>query len=197
MPVPDMKKSIAGIKKSVNFETMKIAFILIIFILSIPFETILAQRPEYKKEWKEIEVFEKNGLPQSALQKARSIYSDAQSSANEPQQVKAVMHIMKYVNQTEESETKINYFFLDSLIVRSNAPLKNIYQSMQAEVLLNYRVNNLYALFDRSRMASDTTGDFSTWSIDKLNKEISRRYKQSIESPEKLQRLMTGKKTLL
>ena len=157
--------------------------LILIFLFAMTFLNTQAQQPDnYSKNWKAVDVFEKKGLPKSALQEVIKIFSLAVAAGNEPQQVKAAMYQMKYRNMIEEDNAVNNVFFIDTLISKTKAPTKNILQSMQAELFWHYKQNNRYKLYNRTALTEEKSKDINTWSIEKLNKTIASLYKTSLKN---------------
>ena len=142
-----------------------------------------AQKPdEYSKNWKSVAAFEKKGLTMSALQEVQMIFKLATAAGNWVQQVKSAMYQMKYRNMIEEDNRENNIFYLDTLIAKAKTPAKNILQSMQAELFMNYLENNRYKFYDRTTLAEEKSKDISTWSLQKIHSTILSQYKQSLKN---------------
>ena len=156
--------------------------ISLIFLLMSTFNGFSQNPNDYSKSWKAVDDFEKKGLTKSALQEVLKIFDIATVAGNEVQQVKSAMYQMKYRNLVEEDNKENNIFFIDSLIAKTKAPAKNILQSMQAELFLNYRNNNRYKFYGRTAIVEENSKDISTWSINKLNATISLLYKESLKN---------------
>lgn len=159
---------------------IKIYSLLSVLLLNFLF--VKAQAPNYTKEWKQIDDFDKKGLPKSALLVAVKIFNEAVATGNEPQQIKAAMYQMRFRNMVEQDNNENNIFYLDTLIAKAKAPAKNMLQSMQAELFLNYKQNNRWKFYDRTKLAEEKSKDVSTWSIDKIQATIASLYKQSLQN---------------
>ncbi len=159
---------------------------LAIFLVFISFTT-MAQQNNFEAAYKQIEAFDKKGLTKDAQKIAQKIFTDAIKEANNPQQIKAAMYIMKYRNMVEEDNQQKNIFYVDTLIAKTKAPAKNILQSMQAELFQNYKNEHRYQLYNRTALAEEKGNDITTWSINKLNEKITALYKASLKNTELLQ----------
>ncbi|MEP6713067.1 MAG: MG2 domain-containing protein, partial [Ferruginibacter sp.] len=158
-------------------------FFTFLFLLSINIITVQAQpNSDYKADWKKIDDLEKKGLTQSALQQVIKIFEAAVKEGNEAQQIKAAMYQMKYRNMVQEDNKENNIFYIDTLILKTKAPAKNILQSMQAQLFEAYRNNNRYKLYGRTALTEEKSNDITTWSIEKLNAAISSLYKTSLKN---------------
>ena len=145
--------------------------------------TVMGQiNNDYLKEWKKIEALESKGLTKDALVETINIFKDAVAKNNEAQQIKAAMFQMKYRNMTEEDNQQKNLFFVDTLIIQTKAPAKNILLSMQAQLFQTYKENNRYKLYNRTALEEEKGNDITTWSIAKLNATIANLYKASLKN---------------
>jgi uncharacterized protein YfaS (alpha-2-macroglobulin family) len=162
---------------------LKKIFIAIFSLLSI---TTMAQINDYNKEWKKVEAADKKGLTKDAQKIVEQIFADAIKANNDPQQIKAAMHIMKYRNMVEEDNQQKNIFYVDELIAKTKAPPKNVLLSMQAQLFQSYKEQHRYELYNRTALTEEKGNDITTWSITKLNEKISSLYKASLKNDELL-----------
>jgi hypothetical protein len=157
--------------------------LLVIFLLTGTSVTLMAQtKNDYTKNWKKVEALESKGLTKSALQEVLVIYNLAIKDANDVQQIKSCMYQIKYRNMVEEDSRENNIFFVDTLIAKAKAPVKNMLQSMQAEMFWQYLQNNRWKFYDRTKLAEEKSKDITTWSIDKLYSVITKLYKASLQN---------------
>ena len=161
--------------------------ILLIIFTGLSFTTMAQNTNKYLKNWGKVEAFEKKGLTKSALQEVMVIYNLAIKDNNDAQQIKSAMYQVKYRNMVQEDSRENNIFFVDTLIAKAKAPVKNILQSMQAEMFWQYLQNNRYKFYDRTKLAEEKSKDISTWSLDKLHTAISKLYKASLGNDKVLQ----------
>jgi uncharacterized protein YfaS (alpha-2-macroglobulin family) len=158
-------------------------FIAIFSLLSI---TTMSQTNDYNKEWKKVEAADKKGLTKDAQKIVEQIFADAIKANNDPQQIKAAMHIMKYRNMVEEDNQQKNIFYVDTLIAKTKAPAKNVLLSMQAQLFQSYKEQHRYQLYNRTALTEEKGDDITTWSITKLNDKIAALYKVSLKNDELL-----------
>ena len=159
----------------------KIPCLLVSILLSVFYSN--AQTPnDYAKNWKTVEQLEAKGLTASALKEVIQIFNLAIAANNEAQQIKSAMYQIKYRNMTEEDSYVKNIFFIDTLVNKTKAPVKNILQSMQAELFLNYRAMNRHKFYNRTDLAEEKSNDINTWGITKLNETIAGLYKASLSN---------------
>jgi len=155
---------------------------LLFILITASTHIAMAQKNNnYAAQWKKVEAFEKKGLTSSALKEVLVIYNQAIKNNNDPQQIKASMYQIRYRNMREEESQEKNVFFVDTLIAKAKVPVKNILQSMQAEMMWQYLQNHRWQLYNRTELKEEKSRDISTWSLEKLHAEISKRYKASID----------------
>jgi len=149
----------------------------------------MAQKTEnYKASWEKMAAFEKNGQTASARKEAMLVYRFAFEDGNQPQQIKAAMYLLSYNNQIEETSLVNNIRYLDTLINTSNAPAKNIFQSMQAELFFEYLGQNRYRLYNQTSLSENNSKDFQTWNIAALQQKIFSTYEASLKPEELLKK---------
>ena len=156
---------------------------LILFLINISSNLFAQPSDNFEKLWESVGKLMDKGLTKSALAEVNKIYETALKSNNEPEQVKAVMFKMHLSNSFNEGNQEPNIFFLDTLILTSQPPLKNIYQSMNAEMLWIY-------LTQRGRLSNTITPlqkvnkneDITTWSNLRITNKIENLYKSSIQN---------------
>jgi hypothetical protein len=156
----------------------KISFLAILLTVACLYTK--AQKNNYQSNWEKVEQLEKKGLPQSALKEVIAIYNLAKKDNNDAQQIKACMFQIKYRNMVEKDHAENNIFFVDTLIEQAKAPVKNILQSMQAEMFWQYFQQNRWKFYNRTALQQENSKDISTWSLDKLHETISTLYKASL-----------------
>lgn len=161
-------------------------------LLTVISTTAMAQF-NYDAHWKKVEEFDKKSLPKSALQEVNIIYAEALKQKEEVQLLKSLIFRIKYTSNTEENESLKNFAETDKHISQFSGPVKAVLQSMKAEMLWHYLQQNRYKLYGRTAIASDTSTDVSTWSLARLNKEISDAYAASLEQGVALQQVNIAK----
>ena len=169
-----------------------ITLLVLVFLLSGVFATtlIIFNKPEnnwtgYEQEWKTIDSLEALQLPESALVFVEEIYEHAKAENNGPQLIKSLIYLSKLnIALREEGEMYAIELFKNE-IRAANAPVKNILQSMLAEVYENYTSDYFYVNFNNYEDKIVET-DISTWTIKKLKQEIYDLYLLSLKNPESL-----------
>ncbi len=138
------------------------------------------QLTDYNKEWKKVENLEAKGLTKDAKNEVLNLIIVAAKEKNDAQQVKGSMYLIKYRNMVEEDSHENNIFYVDTLIEKTAAPAKNMLQSLQAQMFWQYLQNNRWKFYNRTKLEQEKSKDITTWSIDRIHKQISTLYKASI-----------------
>jgi hypothetical protein len=142
----------------------------------------------YDAEWKLIDsLMNKKNLPKSALVEVIKIYSTAKTEKNEAQWVKAIL----YRNHLQVSEDRdINRVVAEMDREISTAPprVAALLKSVEAEQFFQYLMANSYRMRSRTTVASDTTIDFETWTISRMEERIRSLYLGSLENPDLLKK---------
>lgn len=141
----------------------------------------------YEKEWKKVEKFEADGLPESALKILENILANARTDKNENQLVKALIYKAKFIAQTEEDGHVLAIQILETEIAAATFPLKNILSSLTAELYQNYYQQNRWQIFERSNTAAVTGTDIRHWDLKTLTEHTQYLYKQSLANEAQLQ----------
>ena len=68
---------------------------------------------DYEANWKQVEAFDKKGLPKSALQVVMKIFQLATKEGNDAQLIKSSIYQVKYRQMLEQDSRENNIFFID------------------------------------------------------------------------------------
>ncbi|SFW80986.1 MG2 domain-containing protein [Chitinophaga sancti] len=163
-----------------------VAFFILFFIST----TSTMAQFNYDNHWKKVQDLDNKGLPKSALEEVNVIYRNALQQKNEGQLLKTLIFRIKYVNSKNENPaTDDNLKVVDEQNVVFTPAVRAILQSMRAELLYHYLENNRSQLYSRTAIEGDTSADVSTWTSDRLNKEIAAAYVSSLADAELLKKV--------
>ena len=144
---------------------------------------------KYKELWTKVEQYEKDGLPKSALEVVEQILTMARSDKNIPQTYKAFAHKMKFEMQTVDNGYQHMLNSLRAETEQSELSVQPFVQSLYAEMLWNYYLQNRWSILNRTYTGDFIPQDIATWDARRLNDEIARYYMLSIENVERLQKI--------
>lgn len=142
-----------------------------------------AQNSEYKELWDEVEKYELEGLPKSALKVVERIGKKASNDSNHPQLVKTMLFKSKFALVLEEDAqlSIINDF--KTKISNSEFPTKNVLESILANLYWQYFQQNRWKFYNRTKTAEKVnTEDFRTWDLQTLFDEIHLHYQKSLDN---------------
>ena len=165
---------------------------LLLFMITLFSSTIKAQK-NYNNLWLEVEKFEVDNLPKSALKIVDKIYAKAETENNSPQVIKSLFYQSKFTLTLEEdAQLKVINNFKKH-ISKSSLPTKNVLQNILANLYWNYYTNNRYKFYNRTKTTNKVDeNDFRTWDLNTLFKEIHTYFDVSLENSNKLQKIQIG-----
>jgi TonB-dependent SusC/RagA subfamily outer membrane receptor len=171
---------------------MKKYIATIILLFSLFF--LNAQNKNYKNHWKKVENFELKDLPKSSLKEVEIIYNKAKKEQNSNQIIKSLFYKSKFSLELEENARLkiINEFKKE--IQQSKFPIKNILESILADLYWQYFQQNRYKIYSRTKTDQKVDSlDFRTWDLFTLFKETHKFYQNSLKNSEKLQEIKINK----
>jgi len=167
-----------------------VSLLVLIFLLSGVFASslIIFNKPDnnwsgYEQEWKSTDSLISLQLPESALVLVEEIYDHAKTEHNEPQLIKSIIYLSKLTIALREDGEMHAIELFKSEIHEANSPVKNILQSMLAEVYEQYLFANYYIIHNNYEDKMEES-DISTWTINKLYQEVNDLYVLSIQNTE-------------
>ncbi|MBU3009854.1 carboxypeptidase-like regulatory domain-containing protein [Polaribacter vadi] len=165
----------------------KITTTLLMLIL---FSTITSAQNSFDNLWLEVEKFEVDDLPKSALKIVEEIYAKAEIENNSPQIIKSLFYKSKFALTLEEdAQLKIINSFKKQ-IANSNFPTSNVLQNILANLYWQYYNQNRYKFYNRTKTNNKTNiDDFRTWDLDTLFKEINDYFNVSLGDEKALQKI--------
>ena len=142
-----------------------------------------AQKPTYDQLWLEVEMHELEGLPKSALKVVEQISAQANKDENHPQAIKTMLFKSKFALELEdEAQLKIINDFIQQIEV-SSFPVKNILESILADLYWQYFQQNRWRFYNRTKTSEKINeNDFRTWDLETLFEEIHIHFQQSLSS---------------
>ncbi len=144
---------------------------------------------KYKELWAKVEQYENEGLPKSALAVVEQILTMARSEKNTPQTYKAFAHKMKFEMQTIDNGYQHVLNSLRAEAEQSESPVKALFQSLYAEMLWNYYLQNRWSIMNRTYTGDFIPEDLSTWDARRLNEEVAAYYLKSVENADDLKKI--------
>ncbi len=165
-------------------------FFLFIIALGYSFQLKTDQPPmlsfndkDYAKAWKTIDSLEREGLPQSALEKVETLLLRARKDDNPSQTVKALLYRSKYQSQLEETGSVKAIARLEEEMQSAPFPVKSLLQSILAEAYNQYMQSNRWQIRERTNTVGFENGDVETWTIDQFAQKSMELYRQSVANP--------------
>ncbi|APX99461.1 alpha-2-macroglobulin family protein [Lacinutrix venerupis] len=158
----------------------KIVSILMIILFA---NTSFSQDNNYSKLWNDVENFEIEGLPKSALKALEVIEDKAKAENNASQLVKIMLFKSKFMLTLEE-DAQLNIIeAFKAEIKKSNAPTKNVLENILATLYWQYFQQNRWKFYNRTKTNDKVdSNDFRTWDLETLFAEVHLHYKNSLNN---------------
>ncbi|MGC3944786.1 MAG: carboxypeptidase-like regulatory domain-containing protein [Chryseolinea sp.] len=155
-------------------------FFTLALTLTLPF-TAFAQKDFYTKTWSEVYKYEVKDLPASALKVVDTIYYKARKDKNITEITKSLLYQSKFALTLQEDAELIIVQKFKKQIAESDAPLKNLLESMLAQIYWQYFQAHRWEFYRRSTVTVTVTPtDFRTWDAPAMLTEIDRHFQGSM-----------------
>ena len=158
----------------------KLVTLLMIILFA---NTALSQNNNYSKLWSDVENFEIEGLPKSALNALEKIEVKAKAENNSPQLIKIMLFKSKFMLTLEE-DAQLNIIDAFKAEIKvSKAPTKNVLENILATLYWQYFQQNRWKFYNRTKTNDKVdTKDFRTWDLETLFEEVHLHYKNSLDN---------------
>lgn len=145
--------------------------------------TSFSQNNNYSKLWNDVENFEVEGLPKSALKALEKIEVKAKAENNSPQLIKIMLFKSKFMLTLEE-DAQLNIIDAFKAEIKiSKAPTKNVLENVLATLYWQYFQQNRWKFYNRTKTNDKVdTIDFRTWDLETLFEEVHLHYKNSLDN---------------
>jgi TonB-dependent SusC/RagA subfamily outer membrane receptor len=166
------------------------AALLLSFLGFVSLHNSLAQVDSYIKHWSRVYKYELRNLPKSALAVVDTIYLKAKADNNIPQVTKSLIYQSKFALSLEEDAELgiVNRFKKE--ISGSKSPLKNILESVLANIYWQHFKENRWRYYDRSQTTEKVNAaDFRTWDSRQLFQEIHKHSQNALQNKGLLQKI--------
>ena len=155
----------------------KTAFFLSISLIAGIFtiaQTNINKKDKYESLWKEVEEFQKNSLPKSALKKVEEIYTLALSENEDVQIIKSLIYITQYTaileSESNDYEKAISKLELET--AKSSGVVKPMLHLLLAKMYSKYYTNNSALINQRSITYNFDLNDMKTWDKTRFQDKI-------------------------
>jgi hypothetical protein len=178
-----------------------VSLVVLVLLLQIPFSLSLGNNPipsgllinssvrqftNYDSEWKSVDSLDNLGLPKSAVEIVNKIYILAKKSRNDPQFVKAVIYRVKLFSEFQEDFLTNTIRDLNTEVRVGPEPVKQVMNSLLAEIYWRYYQQNRYRYQDRTKVLQNREDSIQTWDLNTINEKITECYLLSLQNPDAL-----------
>jgi hypothetical protein len=129
------------------------------------------------------------GLPKSAMEFVEVIYSKAQKESNHPQFIKSMVYKIKLKADFQEEFMESSIRDIESVILKSETPTKQILCSVEADLYWRYYQANRFKFMDRTTIMNVDKKDIRTWDLKTLLDAIIDNYLASLNDSENLKKI--------
>jgi len=137
--------------------------------------------------WSRVDSLARAGLPNSALTLLDQIYTQAKSSGDDPQLVKAILYRISLISTFQENALLLSIRDVRKELETSHPPVNQILNSILGELYNSYYQNNQYRLDSRITIAENVRENPETWDAKRFLWEIILNYRQSLSDETLLQ----------
>lgn len=141
----------------------------------------------FKAMWEKVDSLEKKGLFRLALEDVNKIFDVATTEKNHNQVIKSVLYELKYNSYLEEDDYVLGINRLETLIIKTPSPAKEIFHSLLAEVYWGYYSANTYKFANRTTVVDVDLKDIRTWDLKRIALKIRYHYVHSLINDNLLQ----------
>ncbi|MBI9040591.1 MG2 domain-containing protein [Lutibacter sp.] len=162
---------------------MKKAILPIIIVLFSTVANSQNNTQNFQELWNEVQKFELENLPKSALKVVENIYTKAKKDHNASQIIKSLLYKSKFALTLEEDAQLSIIKNLKQEISESPFPTKNILESVLADVYWQYFQQNRWKFYNRTETEEKIdTSDFRTWDLKTIFSEVQNHYNNSLSN---------------
>ncbi|MBT1707343.1 carboxypeptidase-like regulatory domain-containing protein [Fulvivirgaceae bacterium PWU5] len=160
---------------------------LLFLLVVLLYHQAHAQKDFYSQRWSDVYKNEIKNLPQSALKIVDTIYYQAKKDKNVTEITKAVLYQSKFALILQENAELVVVEKFKMEIEASQPPLRNVLESMLAQVYWQYFQMNRWKYYGRSVSSTVSAADFRTWDAAAILRGIEQHYQRSLNNKNLLQ----------
>jgi len=142
----------------------------------------------YESDWKSVEAQIQKGLPASALDIVKKIYTKAKADKQDAQIVKALVFMTTLQQENREDNETQSIKQIEKELTVSKEPVSSLLNSYLAGIYQQYYNRNRYKLYTRTNTVDLKKDDIATWTTDDFHRKISEHYLASIKNESVLQK---------
>ena len=166
----------------------KKALFIFVLLFSLALTAFLPTDKDFNKLWKEVEQYQKKGLPKSAIKVVDKIYAEAKAQQNNPQVLKALLFKAGLEGSFQENALLKSITSFEEELKEAKTPEKQILYSLTAELYREYFLRNRYKIVQRGQLA-EPGNDPETWDAMQFNRVIESYYLKSMQPEDTLKKI--------
>ena len=162
----------------------------IVIAVTTAFAAAFAQqqgRPmDRKSQWKSVETATNQGLPKTAIEKLEPIIESALAEKAYAEAIKAISTKIALEGTIEGNKPEEKITRMRQAIEAAPAEMKPVMESILANWFWHYFQQNRWQFLQRTQTESNTSDDFTTWSLSQILAEIDKQFEKALASAETL-----------
>ena len=144
---------------------------------------------ERKELWKQVERDLKQGLPESAIKKLKSIYASASEEKAYPEATTALCRQFWTEGQKNQPTYPHVIKRMQAAIPDAPEPMQPIMKAVLAKWFYAYYIQNRWRFQQRTQTQAGPSDDFETWDLRRLLREIDKHYTDALASADNLKKI--------
>ncbi|MFV0606043.1 MAG: alpha-2-macroglobulin family protein [Niabella sp.] len=146
----------------------------------------------YESDWEVVTTNINKGLPATALEVVKKIYTRAKAENQKAQVIKSAIYMSLLQNENRENNIIQSIKDIEKELATSKEPVTAIFNSFLANLYQQYYDLHRYQLYNRTNTINFEKDDIATWTIDDFHQKISALYLRSIIQKQLLQQTKLG-----
>ena len=169
---------------------MRLKLILLTFLSFIGM-TMIAQK-DYATQWKQVEKFQKDNLPKSALGVVETILKQSIAEKNHQQAIKAMIYRSSFKQQIDDTtKPELIADFSSLLNGKTSSVEKALIHSLLAELYQQYYNQESWKIDQRTPITGYVPNDMAEWSKNIFQDKIQKELQESLSDATALQNAKT------
>lgn len=146
----------------------------------------------YENMWNTYDSLSKNGLTQSALNIADTIYKKAKNDNNSQEMIKSLLANLNCIAQKEEEYHLKAITHIETELQSSDFPVEPVLHVLLAEHYFQYYTQNRWRFHNRTQVLNTDLKDIRTWDLKTLFNKTLTEFLAALNKPDDLKKIPIG-----
>ncbi|NTW23821.1 MAG: hypothetical protein HGA37_03900, partial [Lentimicrobium sp.] len=148
---------------------------------------VMADFPDNKDLWKQVDSLAAQGLPQSALELVNGIFNKAKTDNDMPEFLKAALYQLLLRSEFEENYIENYIGETEKNLSSTPSPARQVLHSILADLYWQYYQQNRYRILDQTVVINNNSENIASWDAKMFVDKTAEHYLTSVEEPLLLQ----------